>query len=153
MASWTRGVIKDEEFLCVLRKSYQKAIKEWGPWKNTFSKIISLYDLDERNIAYTNFAKCWQKPRDRTMYRVLKCCEQQFPIANLARLLQVNVILAITKNPERYAGVKGWGIDERYVLKLSGRPNQNCISEARSSFGKMYQRILGIRTEISEEST
>ncbi len=141
MASWSRGVdsTRDEEFFRLLQTSYQAAITGWGPWTKIFSHILRAKSIDEKSIAFTNFAKCSQKPRHPKMYTVMRCCERKFPIASLARLLRPDAILEITSDPGFYVGVRSWGIEERNIIKLKGIGQD--ISKAMRKFEEVYDLL------------
>lgn len=95
MHQWVAGELSGEVFFRKLQESYQSAIAQWGPWTKTFSKILGPSAIDQTNIAYTNFAKCWQDPNvtpTSKLYSAMKCCEREFPIARPVRLLRAEIL-------------------------------------------------------------
>ena len=141
MHQWMAGKLSDEAFFRKLQESYQSAIAEWGPWTKTFTKILGPSAIDQTNIAYTNFAKCWQDPnvtRTSKLYSAMKCCEREFPIARLVRLLRAEIVVEITSDPKGNGGVRDWGVSEQDVLMLKGRGQD--IGEGRRIFSEICAR-------------
>jgi len=138
----------DTRFLKAVRARYESAIAKWGPWIQTFSKILNGFHYDPRNIAYANFAKCWQDPKKSKAISCMSACETAFPIRKLAEAVSPKVIIAMTTDAERVIGISSWGIprDQVIVVTASGplrwkecRPDS--IPSAKSRFADLYHRF------------
>jgi hypothetical protein len=128
----------DAKLLEAITSAYERAMLQWGPWAK-FRKVLSPLGLDERSIAYTNVAKCWQTLKDTPDCRKpMKACASEFPIDRLAGDIEACAIVIMSApSTLAYAGV----VEGRVPLySFPGRPSD---AELRAISSALHERFIG----------
>jgi hypothetical protein len=138
MRAWRDGRLPDASFLERYRSTYSDLLKEWGPWRNGFRRILEdqRIALDTGAIAYVNMAKCWRPPGGQ--YGVMRCCEGWMSIARLCGVVKPGGILVLSGDSV---------LDYVRPAFPNGTPMHNC--GARSNMLTSTQVDAAIRWLIS----
>lgn len=123
-----RGRATDDAFLSEARRGYEASIPTWGPWKGRFGDVLLHLRLGLQQVAYTNVAKCWSKPRktaeisgDQDELLMQFCLvENCYPIGALVAMLQPLQVYASALNVhDSVTKWSSWGIPLERVWRFN----------------------------------
>jgi len=118
--------------------SYERAMRSWGPWQK-FRKIVECFGMNEKSIAYTNIAKCWQTLRltiGPDSRKPMRACVSAFPIFDLAKEIRANAVIVMSADSSlAYAGILEDGVP---MFSFPGRPKDSQLHDIATQIGRRF---------------
>lgn len=90
-----RSIESDNMFLKNYNQAFKAALSQWDLWTRHFRTLVQdLSGLSLDQIAFTNLAKCRiPYPSRVSPYKMIRLCQEQFPVDDLLERIQPRVIL------------------------------------------------------------
>jgi hypothetical protein len=116
--------------LHAIQVAYERAIVQWGPWAK-FSKILRPLGYGQRDVAYTNLAKCWQTLSDSprpNCRKPMATCIEEYPLSELYDAIKPTHVLIMSS--EGTLREIGFDLDAfPAVYAFRGRPSDATLFE------------------------
>ncbi len=146
----------DARYLCAQRKAYEQSFGQWAGqvWGN-FQKLMREFKLDLNQTAFTNLAKCYLPPGDKSVDKCVRACAGLYPIADLVcRLRPVAVLIAksaqatdkftpICANADGSPLVFRFGNANTYAGKMKARKLEEWAAEAAQRYRQARAKERG----------
>lgn len=95
MRAWRNRTIGDADFLSEYRSRYARYLLQWGPWKKAFGPALRPLGIGAEDVAYVNFARCWQAA-DSRVYEAMHSCSGPFPTSEVYEIVKPDAAIVLS---------------------------------------------------------
>lgn len=141
----------DTRYLEQVRSYYEVGLRGWGPWRNSFRRIIEEdLGLGVSDIAYGNFAKCRQ-PLGPNAMPLVEWCQRVHPASQLVAALRPAAVFTrvVAADPRR--GIVDWetsawtplifAFKGRGVVSPEGKLRDDWVPDAVSAIHRRWAEL------------